>query len=294
MNLRGVFTALVTPFNKDETVDEGALRELVEFQITEGISGLVPMGTTGESPTLSHEEHIHVIEVVIDQTDGRVPVIAGTGSNYTQEAIRLTKHAQEMGADGALLIAPYYNRPSQEGLYRHFMAIADAVSIPLVLYNIPSRTGVNMEPATFVRLAAHENIVSVKEASGRTDMTAEIIKETGLEVLSGDDSLTLPLLALGAVGVISVAANVVPRSVADMVDLFREGDLEKSRETFYRLLPLFRALFVEVNPVPVKKALAIGGLISEDVRLPLAPLAPASEEKLRQAIEAVGLELDYP
>ena len=290
---RGSIVAIVTPF-RDGELDVVALERLIELQIAAGTQGIVPCGTTGESATLSHEEHERVIDVVVKKTDGRVPVIAGTGSNYTQEAIRLTKHAQEMGADGALLIAPYYNRPSQEGLYRHFMAIADAVSIPLVLYNIPSRTGVNMEPATFVRLAAHENIVSVKEASGRTDMTAEIIKETGLEVLSGDDSLTLPLLALGAVGVISVAANVVPRSVADMVDLFREGDLEKSRETFYRLLPLFRALFVEVNPVPVKKALAIGGLISEDVRLPLAPLAPASEEKLRQAIEAVGLELDYP
>ncbi|HAK96127.1 MAG TPA: 4-hydroxy-tetrahydrodipicolinate synthase [Planctomycetes bacterium] len=288
---RGSIVALVTPF-RDGAVDAAALEKLVEMHIAAGTHGLVPCGTTGESATLSHAEHDKVIELVVERTNGRVPVIAGTGSNSTQEAVRLTKHAQESGADGALLIAPYYNRPGQEGLYRHFMTIADAVPLPLIVYNIPSRTGVSIEPATFARLAQHENIIAVKEASGRLDLAAEIIGGTDLEVLAGDDALTLPVMALGGVGVISVAANVVPRSMADLVDLFREGSIAEARKIFYRLLPLFRALFVEVNPVPVKCAMAIGGVMSDEVRLPLCKLQPRSEETLRAAIAEVGLELD--
>ncbi|HNR98095.1 MAG TPA: 4-hydroxy-tetrahydrodipicolinate synthase [Planctomycetota bacterium] len=288
---RGSIVALVTPF-REGAVDAAALERLVEMHIAAGTHGLVPCGTTGESATLSHAEHQKVVELVVERTNGRVPVIAGTGSNSTQEAVRLTKHAQDSGADGALLIAPYYNRPSQEGLYRHFMAIADSVSLPLILYNIPSRTGVSIEPATFARLAQHENVVAVKEASGRLDLAAEILGGTDLEVLAGDDALTLPVMALGGVGVISVAANVVPRSMADLVDLFREGRIAEARKIFYRLFPLFRALFVEVNPVPVKRALALGGVVSDEVRLPLYKLQPKSEETLRQAIAEVGLELD--
>lgn len=288
---RGSIVALVTPF-RDGAVDAAALEKLVEMHIAAGTHGLVPCGTTGESATLSHAEHEKVVELVVERTNGRVPVIAGTGSNSTQEAVRLTKHAQESGADGALLIAPYYNRPGQEGLYRHFMTVADGVSLPLVLYNIPSRTGVCIEPGTFARLAQHENIVAVKEASGRLDLAAEIIGGADLEVLAGDDALTLPVMAIGGVGVISVAANVVPRSMADMVDFFREGNVAEARKIFYRLFPLFRALFVEVNPVPVKRALALGGVMSDEVRLPLCALQPRSEEALRRAIDEVGLELD--
>jgi len=238
---RGSIVALVTPF-REGAVDAAALERLVEMHIAAGTHGLVPCGTTGESATLSHAEHQKVVELVVERTNGRVPVIAGTGSNSTQEAVRLTKHAQDSGADGALLIAPYYNRPSQEGLYRHFMAIADSVSLPLILYNIPSRTGVSIEPATFARLAQHENVVAVKEASGRLDLAAEILGGTDLEVLAGDDALTLPVMALGGVGVISVAANVVPRSMADLVDLFREGRIAEAQDFLPLVPPLSRAL----------------------------------------------------
>jgi 4-hydroxy-tetrahydrodipicolinate synthase len=288
---RGSIVALVTPF-RDGAVDVPALGKLVDMHIAAGTHGLVPCGTTGESATLSHEEHEKIIELVVGRTNGRIPVIAGTGSNSTLEAVQLTKHAQESGADGALLIAPYYNRPSQEGLYRHFMTIADSVTLPLVLYNIPSRTGVNIEPKTFARLAQHENIIAVKEASGRLELAAEIMKDTDLEVLSGDDALTLPIMSIGGVGVISVAANVTPRSMANLVDFFREGNVLEARKIFYRLFPLFRALFVEVNPVPVKRAMAIGGVMTDEVRLPLCALQPQSDEILKKAIEEVGLELD--
>ncbi len=287
----GSIVAIVTPF-RDGALDLPTLERLVEMHAVAGTSGIVPCGTTGESATLSHQEHEKVIDTVVRVVDGRIPVIAGTGSNATAEAIRLTKHAEEAGADGSLLIAPYYNRPTQEGLYRHFMAVADAVSLPLVLYNIPSRTGVNIDVDTFVRLSEHENIVAVKEASGRTDMTADILKATKLTVLAGDDSMTVPVLALGGRGVISVAANVVPRSMADLVDFFMEGNLDESRKLYYRLLPLFRMLFVEVNPVPVKHALGIAGVMSPEVRAPLCPLRPESGQRLRDVVEAVGLELD--
>ena len=288
---RGSIVAIVTPF-RDGALDIPTLERLVEMHVAAGTHGIVPCGTTGESATLSYEEHDKVIETVVKRVNGRIPVIAGTGSNSTQEAISLTKFAQDAGADGALLIAPYYNRPSQEGLYRHFMAVADAVSIPLVLYNIPSRTGVTIEASTFARLAEHDNIVAVKEASGRLDLAAEILKNTDLIVLAGDDALTLPILSLGGVGVVSVAANVVPRSMANLVDFYLEGNCVEAQKLYYRLFPLFRALFVEVNPVPVKQALAFGKVMSPEVRLPLWALTPESEAILRRAVDEVGLELD--
>jgi 4-hydroxy-tetrahydrodipicolinate synthase len=288
---RGSIVAIVTPF-RDGALDLATLERLVEMHVAAGTHGIVPCGTTGESATLSHEEHEKVLETVVKRVNGRIPVIAGTGSNSTQEAVRLTAFAQKAGADGALLIAPYYNRPSQEGLYRHFMTVADAVSIPLVLYNIPSRTGVNIEASTFARLAEHDNIVAVKEASGRLELAAEILKETDLVVLAGDDALTLPVLSLGGLGVVSVAANVVPRSMANLVDFYLEGNVLEAQKLYYRLFSLFRALFVEVNPVPVKHALSLGKVMSPEVRLPLCALKPENEALLRAAVDDVGLELD--
>jgi len=288
---RGSIVAIVTPF-RDGKLDLATLEKLVEMHVAAGTAGIVPCGTTGESATLSHDEHRKVIETVIKKVDGRIPVIAGTGSNCTEEAIRLTGFAAEAGADGALLIAPYYNRPGQEGLYRHFMAVADAVSIPLVLYNIPSRTGVNIETSTFARLADHDNIVAVKEASGKLSLAPEILKETDLIVLAGDDALTLPLLSLGGMGVISVAANVVPRSMANLVDFYLEGNVIEAQKLYFKLFPLFRGLFVEVNPVPVKHALGKAGIMSPEVRLPLCELRPESAAHLERILEEVEPETD--
>ncbi|MBN1417285.1 MAG: 4-hydroxy-tetrahydrodipicolinate synthase [Planctomycetes bacterium] len=287
---RGSIAALVTPFRSGE-VDYPKLEELVERLIDAGIDGLVPCGTTGESATLTFEEHEKVVETVIRRADGRVPVIAGTGSNSTREAIELTRHAGEAGADGALLITPYYNRPTQEGLFRHYARIAEAVDLPLILYNVPSRTGVNLDADTVARLAEFDSIVAIKEASGRLDLASEIMLRADIELLSGDDSLTLPLLALGASGVISVAANAVPRAMADMVDLFREGDIEGARRIHFRLFPLFKALFIETNPVPIKEALAMTGFMEAEVRLPLCPMTDANRRKLEAVVQAVGLEL---
>ncbi len=287
---QGSIVAIVTPFSGGE-VDERGLEKLVEMHINSGTNCILPCGTTGESATLSHQEHEKVIDLVIRQVEGQVPVVAGTGSNSTQEAIQLTRSALKAGADGSLQVAPYYNRPGQEGLYRHFMAIADAVPLPLVIYNIPSRTGVNIEVDTFVRLAGHENIVAVKEASGKIDMAARIIRETDLVVLAGDDSMTLPVMSLGGKGVVSVAANIVPRSMADLVDYIAEGNREEAQKLYYRLYPLFKALFVEVNPVPVKTALSFDGIISDEVRLPLAPLSPQNRAYLRDVTDEVGLEV---
>jgi len=287
---RGSIAALVTPFRGGE-VDFPKLEELVERLIDAGIHGLVPCGTTGESATLSFEEHEKVIETVIRRADGRVPVIAGTGSNSTREAIELTDYAAKAGADGALLITPYYNRPTQEGLFRHYARVAEAVDLPLILYNVPSRTGVNLDADTVARLAEFDSIVAVKEASGRLDLASEILQRADIEVLSGDDSLTLPLLALGASGVVSVAANAVPRAMADMVDLFREGDIEGARRIHFRLFPLFKALFIETNPVPIKEALAMTGFMDAEVRLPLCPMTDANRRKLEAVVQEVGLEI---
>jgi len=287
---KGAIVAIVTPF-KEGKVDEGALRELIEFQIANGTDGIVPCGTTGESSTLSHDEHDRVIEITIDAAEKRVPVIAGTGSNSTDEALRLTRHAYEAGADGALLVCPYYNRPTQEGLYQHYKTIAENVPIPIVLYNIPGRTGVNLLPETVARLSKIDNIVGIKEASGSLTQIGDVINLCGDDfvLISGDDIITLPILALGGRGVISVASNVAPADVAAMIDAFEAGDVKRARELHYKLSPLISALFIETNPVPVKAALAMMGKIEYEVRLPLCRMSEANSEKLRKAMLDYGL-----
>jgi len=287
---KGAIVAIVTPF-KDGEIDEPALRDLIEFQIENGTDGIVPCGTTGESATLSHEEHDRVIEITIDAVRKRVPVIAGTGSNSTMEAMRLTKHAHEAGADGALVVCPYYNRPTQEGLYQHFKALAESVPIPIVAYNIPSRTGVNLIPETAARLSRIKNIVGIKEASGSLKQMNDVIRlcNDGFSVLSGDDFFTLPLLALGGQGVISVVSNVAPADVAGLVDAFEAGDFPKARLLHDKMIPLIEALFIETNPTPVKAALALMGKIEDNVRLPLYRLTEASQNRLRQVMADYGL-----
>jgi len=286
----GSLVAIVTPF-KNGRVDERALVDLIEFQIANGTDGIVPCGTTGESATLTHEEHNQVIRLTIEAVRRRVPVIAGTGSNSTAEAIALTKHAQQAGADAALLITPYYNKPTQEGLFRHYKAIADAVELPLVLYNIPGRTSVNMLPATVARLASIKHIVAIKEGSASLQQVSEIIQACGerITVLSGDDPLTLPMMAVGAKGVITVTANIAPRHMAAMVDAFAAGKLDEAMRVHYRLYPLFTALFYETNPIPVKEALAMMGKIQPDVRLPLCSMSGDNRDKLARALKDYGL-----
>ncbi|MBF0460201.1 MAG: 4-hydroxy-tetrahydrodipicolinate synthase [Magnetococcales bacterium] len=287
---KGVFTALITPF-KDGQVDDAALRHLIEFQIQNGISGLVPCGTTGESATLSHAEHRHVIEVCLQQVNGRVPVIAGTGSNSTAETIELTRFAQQAGANGALLITPYYNKPTQEGLVRHYQAVAEAVDIPLVLYNVPSRTGVDMLPDTVARLAQHPRIVGLKEATANMERASIILEKTNgqITLLSGDDATFLPFLAIGGAGVISVSTNIAPDQMVTLWRQFCKGDLTASRHTHTRLLEINRLLFCETNPIPVKAAAAMMGLCGPEIRLPLTPLAEVHREPLRQAMVRIGL-----
>ena len=288
---RGSIVALVTPFANGK-VDEKKLKELIEFHIAHGTSGVVPCGTTGESATLSVEEHERVIEVTIDQARKRVPVIAGTGSNSTQEAVELTVHAAKAGADASLQVSPYYNRPTQQGLYEHFKAIANAVDIPLVLYNIASRTGVNIEPETLARLARDcKNIVAVKEASGNLDQMSRVKSLCGnkFELLSGDDSLTLPVLAIGGTGVISVVANIVPRDVADLVAAFEKGDIKKAQMLHYKLLPLIKAVFIETNPIPIKTAMGLMGICDPALRLPMSAMLPENVERLKKAMKEYGL-----
>jgi 4-hydroxy-tetrahydrodipicolinate synthase len=287
---KGVLTALVTPF-RDGAVDVPALRELIEWQIQSGIDGLVPCGSTGESATLTHAEHDAVVKLTIEQARRRVPVIAGTGSNSTAEAIRLTVAAAEMGADGALLLSPYYNKPTQDGIYRHYKTIAASVAIPILLYNIPGRTASNITPETVARLAEIKNIVAIKEASGSMDQSSDIIKLAGdkITILSGDDSLTVPLIALGAKGVISTCSNAVPREMHDLADAALAGDFAKSREIHFRLLPLMRALFVETNPIPIKQALAYMGKCANELRMPLLPMTAGPAERLRVAMKELRL-----
>ncbi|OGP85295.1 MAG: 4-hydroxy-tetrahydrodipicolinate synthase [Deltaproteobacteria bacterium RBG_16_58_17] len=286
----GAIVAIVTPFRNGK-VDEQALRKLIEEQIAAGTDGIVPCGTTGESTTLSHEEHDRVIEITIDAARKRVPVIAGTGSNSTAEALRLTRHAWEAGADGALLVCPYYNRPTQEGLYQHYRTIAEEVPIPIIIYNIPGRTGTNLLPETLAKLAKIKNIVGVKEASGSLKQMSDVIQLCGsdFDVLSGDDIFTLPLLAIGGKGVISVISNIVPADMAEMVDVFAAGDLEQARALHYRMAPLIDVLFIETNPIPVKAALAMMGKIEYELRLPLCRMSEKNEGTLKKVMQDYGL-----
>jgi 4-hydroxy-tetrahydrodipicolinate synthase len=287
---KGSLVAIVTPF-KNGQVDEQALGDLIEFQITNGTDGIVPCGTSGESATLTYEEHDRVIEFTVEATRRRVPVIAGTGSNSTDEAITLTKHAKQAGADGALLICPYYNKPTQEGLYRHYKAIAEAVDLPLVVYNIPSRTSVNIQPTTIARLSSIHNIVAIKEGAGSLGQVSEIIQACGnrITVLAGDDGLTVPMMAVGAHGVITVTANIAPADMAALVDAFAAGKLDEAKALHYKLYPLFTALFYETNPIPVKEALGMMGKIQPELRLPLCPMSVENREKLAGALKDYGL-----
>jgi 4-hydroxy-tetrahydrodipicolinate synthase len=289
----GAYTALVTPFTKDGKVDEPRLRELVENQIRGGIDGLVPCGTTGESPTLSHEEHNHVIELVVKFTAGRCKVIAGTGSNSTDEAIFMTQHAKKVGADATLQVAPYYNKPTQAGLYAHFRAIAEQGGLPVIIYNIPGRTGVDVSNETLAKLRRDlpDKIVGLKESTGNVDRVSQIrgLVDREFAILSGDDSLTLPMMSVGAVGVISVAANVMPREVTDMVHAALKGDYERAGRIHAKLFPLFKDLFIETNPVPVKATLAMMAQIDEVYRLPLVPMSDANRAQLKRTLQLLGL-----
>jgi 4-hydroxy-tetrahydrodipicolinate synthase len=290
MMFKGSMVALVTPF-RGEKLDEEKLKELVEFHIKNGTKAIIPCGTTGESATLSHEEHDRVIEIVVKAAKKRITVIAGTGSNNTKEAIRLTRHAKEVGADAALLISPYYNKPTQQGLYLHFKAVAEAVDIPIILYNIASRTGVNIEPQTVAELAKIKNIAGIKESSGNLDQMSAIVQACPdtFALISGDDSLTLPIMAIGGTGIISVVANIVPRDVADMVDSFLNGDLRHARKMHYKLLPLVKAMFIETNPIPVKTAMGLLGMIEPTLRLPMCPIKEDNIARLTKVLRDYGL-----
>ena len=288
---KGSMVAIITPFDAKGQVDEEKYRQLIEFQIENGTDVIVPCGTTGESATLDYKEHDRVIQICIEQVAKRVPVIAGTGSNSTAEAIELSQHAKEMGADGVLLVSPYYNKPSQEGLFQHYKAIAEAVSLPQVLYNVPGRTGMNMEAKTTIRLAEFANIVAIKEASGNVTQASEILDKAGdkIDVLSGDDFLTLPLMACGAKGVISVTANIMPKEVKAMVTAVQQGQWEEARKMHLKMLDIHNAMFIESNPVPVKTAASLMGKCGADVRLPLVPMQPATLDKLKSVMKGYGL-----
>jgi 4-hydroxy-tetrahydrodipicolinate synthase len=287
---RGAMVAIVTPF-KNNQIDENALRELIEFQIANGTDAIVPCGTTGESATLTHEEHDRVIEITIEAVKKRVPVIAGTGSNNTTEALRLTKHAYEAGADGVLIVCPYYNRPTQEGLFQHFKTIAESVPVPIIPYNIPGRTGVNMMPEMVAKLSKIKNIVGIKEASGSVKQMSDVISlcDKDFSVLSGDDIFTLPLLAMGGAGVISVISNVAPADMAGLIDAFFANDMGKAKALHHKMSPLIDALFLEVNPIPVKAALALMGRINCEYRLPLCEMSEQNYGKLKKVMTDYGL-----
>jgi 4-hydroxy-tetrahydrodipicolinate synthase len=287
----GAMVALITPFNNGE-VDFSTLDELVQFQLKSGIDGIVPCGTTGESPTLSHQEHKQVIERVVKTVGGKVPVIAGTGSNSTAEAIELTAFAKKVGADASLQVTPYYNKPTQEGFFQHFSAIAEEVDLPIVLYNIPGRCGAGMTPETIARLAKIENIVAVKEATGQLDFSSQIANLCDITILSGDDSLTLPICSVGGKGVISVVANIVPGDVKEMTDLILEGDFVSARKWHNKLFKLSKTMLsLATNPIPVKAAMAMLGMASEEMRLPMTPLEDSQKETLRKLLKDYGLNV---
>ena len=286
----GSFVAIITPF-KDGKIDFEKFEELIEMHIKKGTGGFVPCGTTGESATMSHDEHRKVIEFFVKKVRNRIPVLAGTGSNNTSEALELTKYAHKVGADGALLITPYYNKPTQEGLYLHFKKIAGEVNIPIVIYNVPGRTAVSIAPETVGRLRECHNIVGIKEASGVLDNVTQIIELCGedFDVLSGDDALTLPIMALGGRGIISVVANLVPQDMANMVNAFKRGDLEEAKRLHYKMFPLIKAVFLETNPIPVKTAMGIMNICSPELRLPMSPMGEANLNKLKKVLKEYGL-----
>ncbi|GAQ94150.1 4-hydroxy-tetrahydrodipicolinate synthase [Thermodesulfovibrio aggregans] len=287
---KGSMVAIVTPF-KNGKVDEKALEELIEWHIKEGTHAIVPCGTTGEASTLDYEEHYRVIEITVKVVNKRVPVIAGTGSNSTEEAIMIARKAEQLGADGSLSVTPYYNKPTQEGLYRHFKEIADKTGLPMILYNVPGRTSVNMLPETVARLAEHPRIVGIKEATGDMKQVSQIIRLCGSDfaVISGDDFTNLPLLALGGRGFISVTANVCPKDVAELFNSWERGDISRAREIHYKLEPINKAMFIETNPIPVKTALAMMGKIKEEFRLPLCEMSETNKQKLAEVLRSADL-----
>ncbi|NVM52152.1 MAG: 4-hydroxy-tetrahydrodipicolinate synthase [Candidatus Helarchaeota archaeon] len=294
LKLEGSFVALITPMKKDREIDEESVRKFVDFHIEQGTHGLVPCGTTGESATMNHAEHKRMIDIVIDQTNGRVPVVAGTGSNSTKEALNLTKHAENAGADGALIISPYYNKPTQRGLIHHFTTLANETNIPIVLYNVPSRTGRNVEASTTLELAKHKNVVAIKEASGNIGQIMNILAgaPSGFVVVSGDDSLTYSLCTLGGTGVISVAANVAPKLMSTFMNNLIQGNYKKAREDHFKLLPLFKVLFVETNPGPCKKAaqlMKLAGIENWNLRSPLVEPTPENTEKIKVVLKDLKL-----
>ena len=286
----GSFTAIVTPL-KNNKVDFDAYKKIIDMQIEAGITGIVPCGSTGESATLSHAEHDEVIQKAVEFSKGKLKVIAGTGSNSTAEAIRLSKNAQEVGCDGVLLVAPYYNKPTQKGLYLHYKEVANAINIPVVLYNIQGRSAVNIEPKTIAQLAKDcKNIVAVKEASGSLDQMSQIrLLAPEMDLISGDDALTVPIMAIGGTGVISVLSNICPKVVADLVNAMLKKDLDKANEIAFKWLPLVKAMFIETNPIPVKAAMAMMGICSDEMRLPMCSLSDEHKESLRKTLKSYNL-----
>jgi 4-hydroxy-tetrahydrodipicolinate synthase len=291
LEIRGCGTALVTPFRKDGTLDLDALRRLVQFQLDAGIDFLVPCGTTGETPTLEHAEYLAVVRAVVQEVAGRVLVIAGVGGNNTRKVIDLAAEVRGLGVQGILSVAPYYNKPTQEGLYQHFQAMAESTDLPIIVYNVPSRTSSNIEPPTVARLSKIPNIIGIKEASGSIVQQMEVLAAVppGFRVLSGDDAFTFPLMALGGVGVISVISNEIPREMANLAHLMLEGKIEAARQLHFSLLPLMQVNFIETNPIPVKAALAMMGMIEEVYRLPMVPMQPENRAKLEKVLAAQGL-----
>jgi 4-hydroxy-tetrahydrodipicolinate synthase len=291
LELRGCGTALVTPFRKDGSLDLDALRRLVQFQLRAGIDFLVPCGTTGETPTLEHAEYLAVVRTVVQEVAGKVPVIAGVGGNNTRKVIDLAAEVRGLGVQGILSVAPYYNKPTQEGLYQHFQAMAESTDLPIIVYNVPARTSSNIEPPTVARLAIIPNIIGIKEASGSIVQQMEVLAAVppGFRVLSGDDSFTFPLMALGGVGVISVISNEIPGEMTRLAHLLLEGKLEAARQLHFSLLPLMQVNFIETNPIPVKAALAMMGMIEEVYRLPMVPMKPENRAKLEKVLAAQGL-----
>jgi 4-hydroxy-tetrahydrodipicolinate synthase len=294
MMFKGLYVALVTPFNKkDGGLNEAKLRELVQFHIKAGTDGLVPCATTSENPTYTWEEHFRIIEIAVEEAKGKIKICAGCGTNATAKSIENVKKARELGADAAMVVTPYYNKPTPEGLYAHFMKIADEGGLPLMLYNVPGRTGLNMLPKTVQRLAAHERIAAIKEASGSLEQMCEIILLCGdtITLMSGDDGITLPILAVGGKGIVSVVGNIVPKEMLAMIAAFEKGDLAAARKLHYKLFPLCKAMFIETNPTPVKESMNMLGMDVGDVRLPLVGLLPENREKLRKALVDFGLKV---